>query len=317
MPKFAPEYPTIETLHKQHPLSPEATERIADNRLAVSRALGGESTRLAVIMGPCSLALENSGLALSESARLAELTQDPDSNIVAVHRLPPWKPRSDEKSWWGAETSDDPAEVEEVYALLQQIAERHGNIGMEIGHIPHLERYGNLLTFGWQGARNLQDSQLTEQLAVYDPTLPVAIKNSTDGELDAGLNAVERIRRLRDYKLGTAALLYRGGDNARNPNDWGKQTHMAYNLDLPLVVDGAHGGEQAHDPEGNFGKSIEGQEKALEHLLDIAHETSQTPAGVMIEASDGASRTDPVMPPETAIEIVQELAKIRKEQLTV
>jgi phospho-2-dehydro-3-deoxyheptonate aldolase len=312
MPKFAPETPTTTELHSRHTLAPQEVERIAAMRLQLSHALGGAGTRLAAYIGPCSMMPGADRLALTESEQVAELNADPQANVASAYRIPVWKPRTDEESWWGAETTHP----EEAYALLHTIATTQGNVAMEIGDPRHLERYGHLLAFGWQGARNDHHSELTRQLAVHDHTLPIAVKNSLDGTLETSLGAVERIRSLRTSKLGAGAatLLFRGGANAQTPDDWEKQLLLAYDLNQPVVVDAAHGGEQAHDPQGKFNKSVLGQIACLDHLLAIADETGQTPAGVMIEASlSEESLTDPVIPLDTAIEKVRELAAIRQK----
>lgn len=68
-----------------------------------------------------------------------------------------------------------------------------------------------------------------------------------------------------------------------------------------MIVDVAHGSEMAHDPAGAFGKTVEGQQQALEHVTALAAQ-GYAPIGIMIEASDIPSPTDPVMPLDVACE---------------
>ena len=80
------------------------------------------------------------------------------------------------------------------------------------------------------------------------------------------------------------------------------------------MVDTAHGSEMAHDPRGQFGKTVLGQIACLDHVIDLAQQGFIT-SGIMIEASDYEHpdpfrQTDPNMPFFHALNGVQELHKI-------
>jgi hypothetical protein len=188
------------------------------------------------------------------------------------------------------------------------------NIAVEMGTDPrHLSRYGDSTALAWKGGRNDDQSELTYALATHDTTLPIAVKNGLDGDILKALEDVERIEALRHGMGGRAILLFRGGRNASNPEAWEEQYLQAHELtDGRLLVDWAHGGEQAHDPKGEFGKSVEGQIACMEHTIDIAERTGKAPAGIFAEASSAKSPTDPVMPFETAIDGTQRLAKVKQ-----
>jgi hypothetical protein len=82
-----------------------------------------------------------------------------------------------------------------------------------------------------------------------------------------------------------------------------------------FIVDVAHGGEQAHDPEQRFGKSAEGQLACLSSVNDIAEATTWIPHGVMIEASDIKSPTDPVVPLDEAFDALRRLSSAHSKHL--
>ncbi len=310
MATYAPERPTTSTLRERHPATPEQLETTAAMRSRVSRVIGGQSLDLLVVVGPCAMTLDRE-IAISESGQLAELST-PDSGIVGVYRDPFWKPRTRPEDWFGLETTDPDA----AYETLVALATTNGNAASEIGHIPHLERYAELLALAWKGGRAFdsnENAKLTEAMALHNPDIPVAVKNGLDGEVDDALNDIATILRLRQGMGAGAVLLYRGGKNATTPETWEKQYLRAHEqTDGQLIVDWAHGGEQAHDPEGKFGKSVIGQIACMNHFIEIVERTGQAPIGILAEASSAKSPTDPVMPFDAALEGAVRLAKIKK-----
>jgi hypothetical protein len=150
-------------------------------------------------------------------------------------------------------------------------------------------------------------------IARHDPTLGVGVKNGLSGAIDTALQHVDRINTMREgYEdPASAVLVYRGGENAKNPLAWRNAYLDAHEQTSGLViVDIAHGTEMAHDPDGQFKKTVAGQILAMEAVLDLARE-GYAPAGIMIEASDLKSRTDPHMPLEIALNGVKQLYNIK------
>jgi phospho-2-dehydro-3-deoxyheptonate aldolase len=295
MPKFAPEHPTTNILQEKYPLSPDHHRAILMKRQRVSRVLGQRSAELLAIIGPCAMTLDED-IIMAENARLIQFEQD-NPTIAVLHRLPMWKPRTREEDWFGLETTDPEA----AYRLLATCAIQGANMAVEMGTAAHLERYGDLVAFGWKGARS-NDAELTQALASHS-SLPVGIKNNLKGESDDAHNDIGMIMSQRAAGDAPATLLFRGGLNAQNPADWEEQL-----LCEEAITDAAHGGEMAHHLSGEYKKSIPGQVATLEHLIDITRRTDWVPSGVMIEASSATSPTDPVMPFEQALELVLALA---------
>ena len=308
MAERAPTYPTTNELEALHPRRQNHRELLLERRAKVSEAMGG--TGLLAVIGPCAMT-EAEAIIKTEAARLAAITGGND-DIEALYRMPFWKPRTRKEDWHGLETTDP----ELAYRLMVEGANTTANIAAEIGTDPrHLSRYGDSTTLAWKGGRNDDQHELTYALATHDTTLPIAVKNGLDGDILKALEDVERIEELRHGIGARATLLFRGGFNAKSPAAWEDAYLAAHELtDGRLLVDWAHGGEQAHDPEGKFGKSVEGQIACMEHTITIAEQTGKTPAGIFAEASSAKSPTDPVMPFETAIDGAQRLARIRQSQ---
>jgi phospho-2-dehydro-3-deoxyheptonate aldolase len=310
MAERAPTYPTTSELADRHRRPPGHKEMLLLRRRKVSEAMGGAGLLAAI--GPCAMT-EAEAIIQAEAARLAAISSG-EIELEALYRMPFWKPRTNKKDWHGLETTDP----ELAYKIMAERSGDTANIAVEIGTDPrHLSRYADMTALAWKGGRNDDQSELTYALATHDTTLPIAVKNGLDGDILKALGDVERIEALRQGMGGRAILLFRGGLNATNPGAWEEQYLRAHELTGGrLLVDWAHGGEQAHDPNGQFGKSVEGQIACMEHTIDIAERTGKAPAGIFAEASSAKSPTDPVMPFELAVEGAIALAKA-KQQVTI
>lgn len=308
MAMYAPEQPTLADLEDAYPMSLETEAEVELARSDVSGVLSGERDGLVVIEGPCAMTqareiIDREGDALYRA-------QDRRSGFITLHRMPPWKPRTNPADWHGLES--DPDTVEAAYRTVAQRAEATANVAIEIGHAPHLDRYGRRITLGWSGSRNAGDGELIDAIALHDPSMPVGVKNAMDGTIDSALRHVDRINALRDGHGAPAVVMYRGGLNATTPEAWEANYRQALERTAGrLIVDTAHGGEMAFDPDGNYSKSVLGQVACLNRVLEIAEEYGESPVGVIMEASRAESPTDPVMPFQVALGAARRLHEIR------
>ncbi len=288
--KFAPASPCTQELERHYPLTESGQARVALNRTANSSILSGEVPGFVGIIGACAFVAALKHITRREGETLTHATSIPDG-LVYDQRLCIWKPRSDEASWWGSETT----EPEESYKYLVENARKYGHGAAEIGHLEHARRYGKLLTVAWFGGRN-GDIELKKQVALEYPDLPLLNKNPLSGEIDQTLEEVAMLNELRAPGAAPVILLYRGGENAKTPEEWEKQYFRAYEKTNGLmVVDFAHGAEMAHDPNGNFGKSVGGQLASIKHGLELAR-AGYAPVGGMSEMSNAESPVDPPIP---------------------
>jgi hypothetical protein len=179
-----------------------------------------------------------------------------------------------------------------------------------------MDRYKPMLSCAWIGSRNIGNNELVSMVARLDPKLPLGVKNTMDGATDHALAQIERVNSLRESAEAPApaVLIFRGGHELDTPGKWEKAYLRALEItDGQLIVDTAHGSEMAHDPDKKFRKSVAGQVAAMEAVIRLA-EQGHPPAGIMLEASDIDSPTDPVMPLETAIEGVKRLHWLKSGQ---
>lgn len=300
--KFAPAIPTSHELEIAYPLSSAGMSKVNLNRAAITEVLRtGEGFISAT--GACSLT-DDLKTTTSENTRIARLPG------VALQRQNFWKPRSAPESWWGLETTDPAL----AYMFLTDEAHRHGNAASELGHFEHVVRYGARLALAWFGGRN-SDFDMKKAVALYDPSLPLAVKNPLSGEIDETLLEVAELNRLRGDGAAPVVMMFRGGENAKDPISWEKSYIKAFELTNGLIItDTAHGAEMAHDPLGAFTKSAEAQTASLDHLVQLAT-SGYAPVGVIIEASEAVSPVDPPMPLDLAFNGVKQLFEARMLQL--
>lgn len=266
------------------------------------------------IVGPCSMSddielSKNENFVLSEASRLLPIG-------TVLHRIPPWKPRSDPSEWHGQETTNFQMAID----TITQLSRESGNIAIEIGKEEHIERYSRFLTMAWIGSRNFDNLQLQIDLVRTDTTLPVGIKNNLKCEIKALQDRTDQLSidrweaaelegQLRNQ--GKIFPIFRGGPEIKTPEEWEKKfLECLDTFGRKFIVDVAHGGEMAHAPNRDFTKSEMGQLACIEHLLELcSRENIDKPCGIMIEASDAESQTDPVIPLGIGLETIRSFAE--------
>lgn len=292
MSAYAPPDPTTHELHNQYALPQEAYTCIAENRTAIADTIAARRAGFIAVVGPCAMT-EDQEVLRTEGRTLARM-QDVPNGLIVVHRAPLWKPRTDKDAWHGLETEQQT--VGYAFRMLNELAAANANTAIEIGYAEHLPRYAGRLTLGWLGSRNDGKRELAEAAALHDPGLPLGIKNGLDGNIAGALETVRTVNRLRGAGGAPAILIFRGGDTLQTPQAWEEAYRLAYRAtNGTLIVDTAHGSEMAHDPTGEFKKSVLGQLACMKHVLRIANDYGEVPLGVMVETSGAPSPTDPVV----------------------
>lgn len=311
-------------LHSKYPLSPEAQEAIVHNRQEIEDILAGVDPRKLVVVGPCSLddQTDSRGVPLIYhlGTRIKELAEDPgiSSQIKIVMRVPPAKPRT-KLGWTGLENTD----LERSYELMNELANGEIPLSMELMHEKHFARYGNLISMGWVGARNVEDTYLRHAVSAH-PDIPVLFKNAPSGGIKPALNAMETAKEAHKVDIinednqlvevdsrgnTSTGIVLRGGSSVDSPEQFEEAVEGAVKLNVPFLIDCGHGNAAAHD-SGN--KSAEGQLLALAHLDSILSENSiKDFKGVMLEAhlERGLSKTDDCISADEMEQSIRELAQ--------
>jgi len=325
------EVPSRHQLRQLAPISLEAELSVLNKAHELSEAVASPREKTIAIIGPCAMTNHPVELLL-EGLRIVDID---DGQLVTVQRMPVWKPRTDpEKDWEGLETAlveikngkghgkrgTESDGLKAAYSILAAAASQNGGAAIEVSSAEHIDRYDPLLSFAWSGSRSIGNREQILALARRDPKLPLGIKNGMSGDINEALEVVEAVRQTRTPIIpeddpAPAVLIFRGGKDLNTPSKWEKGYIEAINrTGGKLIVDVAHGSEMAHDSEGKFGKSVEGQIAAMEAVIRLARQ-GHFPAGIMIEASDLESPTDPVMPLKLALDGARRLHAVKQALL--
>ncbi len=306
------EQPTTEELQTQHGITPETELQVIEARNRLGYAIGRHQEHYVSVDGSC--ALTNQPQLVSDEARVKANAGVGLENYIGLNRsLCFFKPRSDPAAWSGLDTTERAA----GYAIIAAQASRYANGAAEIGSAEQLRRYGSMLTLGWVGGRAVDNTELIRHIALNDRRLPLGVKNSLDGTIEAALRQVALVEELRSNEDAPAILIYRGGANAKTAKASKEMCKRVIEATKGrVIIDTAHGLEMAHDQAGKFEKSPQGQILATQMLLELDREGYHS-LGKMSEASAQTSPTDPHMPLAIALNASRKLYQMKRNSLLV
>jgi 3-deoxy-7-phosphoheptulonate synthase len=175
------------------PTSEAASETVIEARRAIRDVIHGQdTTRLVVIVGPCSI--HDPEAALEYARRLRGIAKNTSDAMVVVMRAFFEKPRTT-VGWKGLindprldGSCDVAAGLEIARRLLVEINELGVPCGSEVLDPFTPQFVADLLCWGGIGARTIE-SQTHRQLA-SGLSMPIGFKNGTDGVLEGAANAM-------------------------------------------------------------------------------------------------------------------------------
>jgi 3-deoxy-7-phosphoheptulonate synthase len=183
---------TPQALKARLPLSPAAHDAVLAGRHAVRGILERSDPRLLVIVGPCSI--HDTGAALEYAGRLKRLANELSDTLYLVMRVYFEKPRTT-TGWKGLINDprmDDSFAIEEglhtARRLLLDLAEMGLPAGTEALDPITPQYLSDLITWSAIGARTTE-SQTHREMA-SGLSMPVGIKNGTDGGMTVAINAL-------------------------------------------------------------------------------------------------------------------------------
>jgi 3-deoxy-7-phosphoheptulonate synthase len=177
---------------RELPLSDHAADVVFRARQDIQAVLEGRDQRKLVIVGPCSI--HDPKAALDYAARLLELKERVKDALLLVMRVYFEKPRTT-VGWKGLindphldGTYDIPTGIRTARSLLQEIAELGLPAATELLD-PIIPQYiADLVSWTAIGARTTE-SQTHREMA-SGLSMPVGLKNGTDGGLTVAINAM-------------------------------------------------------------------------------------------------------------------------------
>ena len=257
-------------LSEDIPLTDAASTVVANGRRTLEAMLDGRDTRLALIVGPCSI--HDPDAALEYAQRLKALADVVADQLFVVMRVYFEKPRTT-VGWKGLINDPDldgSYHINKGLRLARQLLADVAAIGLPAGteflDTTFGQFYADLISWGAIGARTAE-SQIHRELA-SGLSMPVGIKNRTDGNVQVAVDALLAASKSHLFpsltKEGAPAILETTG----NP-----YCHVVL-----------RGGSESGP---NYGAAAVAATRAL-----LAN--AGLPERVMIDASHGNSEKDPL-----------------------
>ena len=183
------------------PLDAAATRTIVEGRQAVERVLAGEDARLMAIVGPCSI--HDLDAARDYATRLLRLAERVGDRLLVVMRVYFEKPRTT-VGWKGLINDphlDDSFDVGTGLRLARGLLIDLARMGLPTATEflePITPQYiADTIVLGAIGARTTESP--THRQMASGLSMPVGFKNSTDGSLQAAVDAMQSARAAHSF----------------------------------------------------------------------------------------------------------------------
>lgn len=292
------------TLHGELPLSERAATVVAETRDRIRNILRHEDSRLLVVVGPCSI--HDVQAAYDYADRLLPLRTELEDSLEIVMRVYFEKPRTS-VGWKGLindphldNSYDINTGLRLARRLLLELAQRGLPTATELLD-PIIPQYiADLISWTAIGARTTE-SQTHREMA-SGLSMPVGYKNSTDGSLQAAINAMVAASHPHHFlginHEGLASIVtttgnpdghivLRGGNKGPNYEapyvQEAAQSLQKLNLNDRVMIDCSHGNSQ---------KDHNKQALALQSIGDQLQGGSRHIMGAMIESHLVGGRQD-------------------------
>lgn len=284
-------------LHEELPITKNAYNNVIKSREIIKNILDKKDDRLLVIVGPCSIHDIN---AAKEYARmLKHLHDELSDSLFIIMRTYFEKPRS-KIGWKGLINDPDlnnSYNINKGLKLARQLLIDINEIGLPTS-IEFLDTISpqylsDLISWGAIGARTTE-SQLHREL-VSGLSMPIGFKNSTEGNINVAIDAMEASRHshkflgINFYGLSSiiktkgnlySHIILRGSTKKTNYNkeiiDETYINILNRNLIPNIIIDCSHGNSQ---------KKHKNQIKVLNYLINIIKNGYNSITGVMIESN--------------------------------
>jgi 3-deoxy-7-phosphoheptulonate synthase len=287
------------------PLTDAAADVVASGRRAFEAILDGRDSRLAVIVGPCSI--HDPAAAVEYSQRLKRLADAVADRLLIVMRVYFEKPRTT-VGWKGLINDPDldgSFHINKGLRLARQLLADVAAIGLPAGteflDTTFGQFYADLISWGAIGARTAE-SQIHRELA-SGLSMPVGIKNRTDGNVQVAVDALLAAASSHLFpsltKEGAPAILETTGNPYCHVVLRGAQTSPNYNaasvadttrllaaagLPQRLMIDASH---------GNSGKDPQRQFDVVDSIISQKRAGDRAICALMVESHLVGGRQEP------------------------
>ena len=337
---FKRKLPIPKEIKEQYPLTAELSQIKARRDKEIADVFTGKSSKMVLIIGPCSADREDAVLEYCE--RLAKLQEAVSDKLVLIPRVYTNKPRTTGDGYKGLLHQPDPRKTSDMLEGVIAIRRLHTNVLASTGLptademlYPDNYRYlSDLLSYVAVGARSVENQE--HRLTSSGIDIPVGMKNPTSGDISVMLNSIMAAQHphtfiYRGWEVDTtgnplAHAILRGYVNKHGesmPNYHFEELERLYNAytakglqNMALIVDANH---------ANSGKKYQEQPRICKEVLHSCRHSGEIKSmvkGFMVESylepgcqkiGDGVygkSITDPCLGWEETIRLVQDIADL-------
>jgi len=278
------------------PVKPEQIHTVYKSRNEIQNIIDGESEKLLLIVGPCSI--HDVQACLEYANKLKNISEKVKDKILIVMRVYFEKPRTT-TGWKGFindpnlnDTFDVHDGLRKARGFLNQVL----HIGLPAGtefldpFIP--QYYADLISWGAIGARTVE-SQTHRQLS-SGLSMPIGFKNGTGGTVQIALDAIVTAQNQHVFlgidEKGQASvvqtkgnayghLILRGGKNGTNYDEKSVKNAVELlnknKLNSKLIIDCSH---------GNSNKDFRNQSKVFKSVVNQKINGQKSIFGIMLES---------------------------------
>lgn len=319
------------------PITERITSVILQTRQEIRDILHGrDNRRLLVIIGPCSI--HDSDVALSYAKKLKQIAERVNDQILIVLRTYFEKPRTT-IGWKGLINDphlDGTCDIGQGFTLARKLLLEINGLGLPCATEfldPVTPQYiSDLISWAAIGARTTE-SQTHREMA-SGLSMPVGLKNGTDGGLQVALNAMIAARHPHSFiginGEGLTSVIKTNGNPDRhivlrggggkvnyNPQDIAEAMNFLTEEQIPrpILVDCSHGNsEKDHTRQVGVAHSVVDQfTSGQSAIMGLLIESNLNPGNQKWEAGKplewGVSITDACIGWEETEQLLEELAK--------
>lgn len=187
--------PSVEELKESMPLPKSLIAERDKQRKEICRVLSGASSKLLLIVGPCSA--DNKPATIEYVSRLAVLQEKIKDYAIIIPRVYTSKPRTTGDGYKGMLHQPVLTEEENIVNGLHAVRDLHLSVAKETGFFsademlyPELMDYvQDLLSYTVVGARSVENQQ--HRLVASGLDIPIAMKNPMNGDINVMLNSIQ------------------------------------------------------------------------------------------------------------------------------
>ena len=336
---FKREMPTANVIQEMYPLTEAMREQKRKNDADVQAIFTGESSRLLLIIGPCSADREDA--VLEYIGRLRNVQEKVKDQIVIVPRIYTNKPRTTGDGYKGMLHQPDPTHSPDLLRGLLSIRKLHIDALEQTGFscademlYPENHRYlADCLSYVAVGARSVENQ--LHRLTASGLDIPVGMKNPTGGDLQVMMNSIKAAQHSHTFVYSGWEVQSRGNAMAHAilrgySNKHGQSVPNYHYEDLRYLYDLYQGSGLSHPAvivdcnHANSGKQFDQQPRIAEeilHSMRVNVEIRSIVKGLMIESylEDGSQKpeegiygksiTDPCLGWEKTERMIYDLAE--------